>query len=172
MIIEPPNPGDCDEYYTIYTSQVPPGDVLSLLADSKAETHSLLSGLTPEQQNFSYAPGKWNVREVVGHMIDVERVFSYRAFSMARSDPADLPDMDQDAYAAVAHWGLRTVGSILSEMEAVRKNTLSLFRSFTDLEWARTGTASGKSFKVSTFPFIILGHELHHKKVLREKYLS
>lgn len=167
-----PQPGDHDPYYDRYVSLVPEGDVLALLRDQLEETRSLLVGLTDEQAAHRYAPGKWSVKEVAGHVTDTERVFAYRALRAARGDATPLPGFEQDDFVAHGGFDGRSLGSLFEELAAVRSASLALFQSFDAEALARRGTASGAGFAVRAIPFILAGHERHHLRILRERYLT
>jgi hypothetical protein len=167
-----PHADECQEYYFLYINQAPEGDILSALARQRDLVAELFSSAPAQKHEYRYAPGKWNLKEVLGHVIDAERIFAYRAFCIARGDRADLNDMDQEAYARGARYRDRPLDSIIAEFRAVRSATLALFESFTDEEWERSGSASGRRFTVRTFPFILAGHERHHCKVVRDRYLG
>lgn len=167
-----PEASEYFEYYGRYIEKVPEGDILSILESELAETLDLLDGLTEERANYRYAPGKWSVKEVIGHLIDVERLFSYRALSFARNDPAPLPSMEQEDWAKFNNASQRTLSELLMEFVAARRSSIAMFRSFDDGMWERQGTASGYRFSVRTFPYIIAGHERHHRGVLQERYLA
>ncbi len=167
-----PAPGDAAPYYFTYIDQVPAGDVFTVLAGGVAETRRLLSGLAPEREHHRYAPGKWTIREVLGHVIDAERVFGYRAFHMARGDRTPLPSMEPDDYAATAGAHRRPVAELLDELDHLRRGHLALFRGLDEEAWERTGTASGVAFRVRALPFILAGHEIHHRRGLAERYLG
>lgn len=167
-----PAQSEYGNYYHLYVSQVPAGDVFETLEGLAGEMAALAAGLSDERADYRYAPEKWSIKEVIGHVIDVERTFSFRAFAFARGDAAELPSMEQDDYAAVADYGQRSVGDIAREYTAVRVATLALFSTFDAAAWERRGRASGCDFTVRSFPFIIAGHEIHHRKVLDSKYLQ
>jgi len=169
--VERPGPSEHEAYYSTYIDQVPEGDVLQLLGTQIETTLELLASVSPELETHRYAPDKWTVREVVGHVIDAERVFAHRAFSFARADASPIPGMDQDEYAAASNAAVRPLAELASELEAVRSSTLALFRGFPDEAWTRSGVASGFSFSVRCLPFIIAGHEIHHRRGLVENYL-
>jgi len=166
-----PAPDDAASYYFTYIDQVPPGDVLEVLAGGVADTRRLLAGLDAAGEQHRYAADKWSVAEVIGHVLDTERVFGYRAFHIARGDAAPLPGMDQDAYAATAGAARRPLADLLDELAAVRDGNLRLFRGLDAEAWERTGTASGVVFRVRAIPFILAGHEIHHRRILAERYL-
>ena len=157
-----PQPSEYEEYYGLYVGQVPDGNILEILADGVKRTVDLLRGLPPEQETFRYEPG----------MIDVERVFGYRALSIARADPAPLPGMDQDLWSAASNAADRPLARQLEDFRRARASNVAMFASFDDAVWERRGTASGFSFSVRTFPWILAGHEIHHRRVLEERYLT
>lgn len=167
-----PEPGDCAPYYHLYTAEVPEGDVFALLENQIAERSRLLAHLSDDKACYRYAPGKWSVKEVVGHLCDAERVFAYRALRFARADATPLPGFEQDDFVRAANFDRRPLADLLAEFESVRRASLSLFRGMTDEELMRPGTASDKPFVVRAIPFILAGHEIHHLRVLRERYLA
>lgn len=166
-----PSEAECDAYYRNYIDQVPEGDFFALLRQQTESTQELLGQLSVEQQNFRYAPDKWTVKEVVGHMLDTEWVFAYRGLRMARGDTTALPGMDQDTFAAGSNHAERSMDSLLQELRHLRLATSALFESFDDATLDRSGNASGVSFTVRSILFIIAGHERHHVEVLKQKYL-
>jgi len=167
----PPDLTECPEVYHRYIARVPPGAILSILDQQVSDTRSLLEGLDPTAAAYRYAPGKWSVKDVVGHLSDVERVFAYRALRFARNDATPLPGFEQDDYVANSGYESRSLPSLLDELEAVRRATLALFQGLDAGALRRRGTASGGEFTVRVIPYIIAGHELHHGVVLRERYL-
>lgn len=171
-MLERPDPSEHELYYGLYVGQVPDGNVLEILGTQIRVTLDLLSSVPPELERHRYAPGKWSVREVVGHVIDVERVAAHRAFTMARGDPEPLGGIDQEVYAAGSNAGDRPLADLADELAVVRGATLALFRGLSDDVWTRTGMASGVSFTVRTFPYIIAGHEIHHRVGLETHYLG
>ncbi len=166
-----PETSEYAEYYGLYVNQVPDGDILELLDQGVRRTLDVLGGLPSERETFAYEPGKWTLRQVVGHMVDTERVFGYRALSIARCDPAALPGMDQDSWTAASNAAVRPLTAQLAELEAVRRSSIALFGSFDEAMWDERGTASDVEFCTRAFPYIIAGHEIHHLKVLEERYL-
>ena len=166
-----PGPTEHAEYYQRYIDLVPDGDIVVTLREQIFRTLALLEGLTPEQQTFRYAPGKWSVREVVGHLLDTERVFAFRALAMARSD-VELPGMDQDEWASAANAHERSLADLCSEWLMLRQGNVHMFATLGEDDGARTGKASGFEFTVCTFPWIIAGHELWHRAGLERDYLT
>ncbi len=151
-----------DEYapfYHTYVGAVPEGDVLQILAEQVRQTVDLLSGLTEEQALFRYAPGKWSVKEVVGHMADTERVMSYRALCIGRGDETPLPAFDEDAYVRDAGFDARSLEDLVQEFQTVRMATIPLLRGLDDAASRRRGTASGKPM-LPQLLYIIAGTKL------------
>ena len=159
-------------YYEKYTSLVPDGDVIATLSSQLEVTLSTLRGLTEAQGDSRYAPGKWSIKELVGHMIDGERVFSYRALRFARNDRTPLPGFEQDDYVRAGNFGKRRMSDLADEFEQVRRATLSLLRSLDDEAWLRRGVASDNEVSVRALAYILAGHETHHMQVLRTRYLT
>lgn len=165
---------DTTEYapaYSGYVAHVPDGDVLELLAAQIADTTALLRSTGEAFAGHRYAPGKWSVRELVGHLCDTERIMAYRALRIARADTTPLPGFEQDDYVAAARFEARTLSDLISEFESIRAATLSLFRSLDDTALRRRGVASGYDVSARALAFIIAGHERHHMSVLRSRYL-
>lgn len=159
-------------YYGRYVSQVPDEDFLDALERQGRETVALLEQIDEKQSQYRYAPDKWSIREVVGHLTDSERVFTYRALAFARGEAAPLPSFDEKEWAGVSSAGTRRLSDLVAEFQAVRAATLALFSSFSEEEWARSGVASSNPVTVRALAYIAAGHERHHLNVLREKYLS
>jgi hypothetical protein len=167
-----PGAGEYAPFYAGYVAGVPDGDLLALLEQQGRETVALLGAISEEKSMYRYAPGKWTIREVLGHVVDGERVFSYRALTFARGDAGPLPSFDENAWAATSGAGRRTMTDLLEEYRAVRAATVALFRSFGAEGLARSGVASKNPVTVRALAYIIAGHERHHLGILRERYLS
>ena len=159
-------------YYGTYVKLVPDGDVLAALAKQGKETQKLLRALDETKSLHRYAPDKWSIREVVGHLTDAERVFTYRALRFARADATALPGFDQDVWAKTTNANSQTLVSLLDDFQALRAATLTLFRGFDDAAWDRTGTASDNKVSVRALAWITAGHEIHHVNILKERYLN
>ena len=157
-------------YYALYISKVEGDDVDSTLDQQLVQTIELLNDLGEGRAGHRYAPDKWSVKQVVGHMIDVERIFTTRCLAFARGHQAPWPDMDQDEYMRLANFDRRSLADLAQELAAVRASSLALFRSLEEADWGRRGTASGNEFTARSIPWIIAGHERHHVGVLRERY--
>ncbi len=158
-------------YYEKYVSLVPDTDLVETLERQGAETLVLLRGLSEEQGAHRYEPGKWSIKQLVGHISDGERIFSYRALAFARGDSQALPGMEQDEWMAGVDFDARTLADLAEEFEAVRSATIQLLRHLSPEAWARRGIASDNEVTVRALAYIIAGHEAHHLRVLRERYL-
>lgn len=166
-----PPRSEFSDYHAAYADLVPEGDVVGILSRQIQETAAFLGSLTEEQGNHRYQPGKWSIKEVVGHLIDTEWVFTYRALCFARGDRTPLPTMEQDDYVANADFDSRKLSDLCAEFVALRGAGTALFRGLTPQEMLRKGRTSDHEFTVRTVPYVIAGHELHHVRVLRERYL-
>jgi uncharacterized damage-inducible protein DinB len=167
-----PDPEEYADAYAGYISTVPDGDIRDRLVEQAHATQVLLRGLSDEVARTPYAPGKWCIKEVLGHLIDAERIFCTRALRFARNDRTELPGYDHDAYVAVARFEDRKLSSLLREFAAVREATLRLFESFRPEDFERGGVANGRHTTVRAIAWIIAGHERHHQRGLRERYLA
>jgi uncharacterized damage-inducible protein DinB len=162
-----------DEYapfYETYVRLVSTEDVVGTLEAQRLQMAQLLSACSERDGNFRYAPGKWTVKEVIGHINDAERIFAYRALRIARGDRTPLASFDQNDYAPQSNAARRTLEDLAAEFDAIRVATALLFRSLTDQAWLCRGTASDHPVSVRALAFIIAGHELHHRGILDERY--
>ena len=158
------------DYYANYISKVPGSDVLSVLESQRLQMLQLFAGRSERDGSFRYAPGKWTVKEVLGHITDTERIFSYRALRIARGDQTPLPGFEQDDYVRSGAFGDRTLAGLAEEFGAVRTASVSLLRSFNEEAWSRRGMASQKEVTVRAIGFMIAGHQIHHRIILEERY--
>lgn len=165
-----PAPGDCSQYLSGYVAAVPDGDILAALEREGARAVGLFRALPAHLADHAYAPGKWTIRQVVAHLSDSERVFAYRALRFGRADETPLPSFDQDAWLPHAHAETRPWSELVDELAAVRAASLHLFRSFAPEDWERRGVASGHPVSVRALAWVISGHEIHHRRVLAERY--
>jgi hypothetical protein len=165
-----PETSEYAPFYANYIRNVTEDDVVAALEAQSRETAALLARVDDEKASYRYEPGKWSVKEVVGHFTDAERVFAYRALAIARGDQASLPGFDEKTYVANANFDRRPMRSIADEYAAVRAATLATFRGFSDEAWQRIGTANNVPVSVRALAHISLGHERHHLRVLRERY--
>ena len=167
-----PAPSEYHEYYGRYTDLVPDGEIVVTLREQLGQTLELLGGIPADQETFRYAEGKWSIREVVGHLIDTERVFSFRALTIARQDGAELPGMDQEEWGGRNNAHERSLAALTDEWISLRRANVHLFSSFDADAGSRAGIASGYDFTVRSFPWIIAGHELWHRQGIARDYLG
>ena len=165
-----PAPGDYAPYAEQYILLVAGDDILYTLDAQHKQTATLFSGRSERDGNFRYAPGKWSLKEVVGHVADAERIFAYRAMRIARGDQTPLAGFEQDDYVRAARFGARKLADIVGEYADVRQASLALFRSLDEEAWLRRGVANGNPVTVLALAYLIAGHELHHRKILDERY--
>ncbi|TSB45890.1 DinB family protein [Alkalicoccobacillus porphyridii] len=154
-----------------FISLVPDGDIEEILNKQRTKTINLLSSVKEDLASKAYASGKWTLKEVIGHMTDSERVMSYRMLAIARNESEPLPPMDQNQYVSAANFNKLAWEQLLTGLDTVRSNTLSLISTFDDTEWVRTGNVMNSPVSIGTIAYGIAGHELHHRKVISEKYL-
>jgi len=167
-----PEAGEYDPYYERYISLVTGTDILGTLESQRRQMLLLLSGCDEADADFRYAPDKWSVKEVLGHVCDTERIFAYRALRFARADRTPLPGYEQDDYARIANFDARNISDLAADFASVRAATIALLRSFDAEAWQRRGSANDNEVSVRALAHIIAGHELHHVAILRERYLK
>lgn len=158
-------------YYRGYIELVDDEGILELLHSSRDEFTYLINTFTEEKGNFSYESGKWTVKDIIQHVTDSERVFSYRALRFARADATKLEGFDQNEYAAMVPTSSRLLKDLIAEFVAVRASTIQQFEGFDEEMLERNGNASGVEFRVDMLGFLISGHLLHHLKIINERYL-
>jgi DinB superfamily len=167
-----PETNEYAEYYGKYVSLVADGDINQTLAAQFADTLKLLRSIPEAKGLHAYAPDKWTIKQMLGHVIDCERVFAYRTLCIGRGDQTKFPGFEQDDYVANTDFNARTLADLIDEFVAVRQASLHLFKHFTDAEWRRIGTASDNPVSARALAYIIAGHELYHDALLRERYLA
>lgn len=158
-------------YYSTYIDKVPDGDLLGILADQVPAVLTTLRPVGEAGADHAYGPGKWTIKEVVGHLADTERVMAYRALTFARGDSTALPSFDENTWAPAGRFGERTLASLLDEWVAVRSASIALLAGLPADTGARSGTASGKPISVRALAYIIAGHLNHHLGILEARYL-
>ncbi|MBC7790844.1 MAG: DinB family protein [Anaerolineae bacterium] len=171
-LIARPDPSEYGSYYGTYINKVPEGDVIDILERQRKEMQQLLADLPADKADYRYAPGKWSIKEVIGHMADAERIFSYRALRFARGDRTPLASFDENEYVLNANFAERSIVDLAEEYDAVRQATMTLVRNLSPDSFIRKGTASEKEFTVRALIYVVAGHERHHLLLLRERYLS
>ncbi|MCM2272515.1 MAG: DinB family protein [candidate division Zixibacteria bacterium] len=167
-----PGPDEHAPYYSRYIERVPDGDIVITLDLIRRETLELLRTISEERSMFAYAPEKWNIREVLGHVADGERVFSYRALWFARRSEHPLPSMEENEFAKYGGHARRSWNSIVAEYDHVRTATIDLFDHLDAESFLRTGIAGGQQVSVRGLAWIIAGHDLHHREMIKTRYLA
>lgn len=167
-----PERNEYAEYYEGYVSSIPEDDVVSVLAGQAAELEAMIAGLPENKGIFSYADGKWTIKELLGHIIDGERVFGYRLHRFSHGDATPLSSFDQDIYVNNGRSNQRTFAHLLDEFASVRRGNLSLVRTLREADWDLAGTASDAHVTVRALAFIMAGHVRHHLRIMQERYLA
>jgi hypothetical protein len=167
-----PEPTEYHSDYAGYISLVPESDIIAALTAQLAQTQEMFRGVDESRAGHRYAPGKWSIREVAGHMSDGERVFGYRAFAIARGETALLPSFDENPYVAASGYDTWSMRDLIDTFTALRTANLITLRALDEEAWSRVGNANGHPVTPRAIAFTLVGHERHHSKVLRERYLS
>jgi hypothetical protein len=159
------------EYYGRYIDLVEESDIVSAMQRQLADVTELFSQITDEKGLYAYDEGKWTIKELLGHLIDGERVFAYRAFRFSRADETPLPGFDQNPYVENANYNSIKIADLLEEFVCLRKSNILCFKNLTDEMWNRKGIASDNEITVRALVFCLVGHIVHHLKILKERYL-
>jgi uncharacterized damage-inducible protein DinB len=167
-----PDRTEAAPFYFTYIDQVPDGDIVERLEAQGREVLDLLRGISDAQSQHRYAADKWSIHEVLNHINDTERVFTFRALWFARGFESPLPSFDQNVGVAAARADEVAWPVLVDEFRALREATLALFRTLPDEAWARRGVASDKQVSVKALAYMVAGHVIHHLKILRERYLD
>ena len=167
-----PVPGEFTPYFGTYIDKVPDGDVIGVLESGIGTTRKLLGSVSEARAGYRYAEGKWSLKEVLGHMSDTERIFAYRLLTFARGDAGPLPGFDENSYTPAQESDRVPFAWLLDEFVAVRAATLALLKVIPPPAWERRGVASGNPLSARAAAWIIAGHEIHHRGVLEERYLT
>jgi len=167
-----PQPGEYTPYYERYISLVPANDILAAFDDQRREMLLLLCGRTEADGDLRYAPDKWSLKELLGHVNDTERIMSYRALRISRGDATQIEGYEQDDYVRNGPFAGRPLADLIEDYIAVRRATISLFRNLDEAAWTRRGVANKNEVTVRALAYIIAGHELHHRRIIEEKYLK
>ncbi|MEP7318375.1 MAG: DinB family protein [Panacibacter sp.] len=166
-----PNPNDAATFYHRYINYAQGNSITEVMANHAKQLKDFYTSLPEANADYAYAEGKWTIKEVLQHVIDAERVFSYRALRIARKDKTPLPGFDENEYAKNSNAPARTLQSLKDEFNAVRYSTDLMLQSFNEDQLNATGIASNNSITVNALAFITYGHLLHHKAILEERYL-
>jgi DinB family protein len=165
-----PDPSQYTPYHAEYVSAVPDGDILALLRTNGNDLDALFASVAEEHGGYRYAEGKWSIREILGHIIDGERVLGYRALRAARGDATPLAGYDAEAYIGPAGSDARSLADLRAELRAVRESTTCFFASLPDEAWDRIGVTEGRAISVRALAYVIVGHAIHHMRMLVDRY--
>jgi uncharacterized damage-inducible protein DinB len=172
LMVARPEQGEYAPYYDRYISLITGTDILGTLDAQRRQTMILLSGRDEADGEFRYAPDKWNAKEVLGHVCDTERIFAYRALRIARGDQTPMAGFEQDDYVKNGPFARISMEEIVEDYIAVRRATLTLLRNLDEAAWVRRGVANKNEVSVRALAYIIAGHEVHHRRILEEKYFG
>jgi uncharacterized damage-inducible protein DinB len=167
-----PMPGEFADYASADIAAVGGDDAVDILLHLADSTEALFRSLAePAERGMTYAPGKWTLKQVLGHLVDDERIFAYRLLCVARGEEGELPGFDENRYAATGEFDRRSLDDLLAEYASVRAATLDMLRGLPESAWARRGRVNGYECSVRGLAFHIAGHELHHHRTVRERYV-
>ena len=166
-----PSNEEFPSYFDKYIDLVPEGSLEDTLIKQLKDTTAFLSNISETQANYRYATGKWTIKEVIGHITDTERIMSYRLLRIARGDQSPLAGYDDESYVKEAAFHSCSLPDLLKDFSAVRQSTVSLVRSLPEDVWSRKGITNNSEISVRALAYIIAGHELHHVKIIKDKYV-
>jgi hypothetical protein len=167
-----PDPGEYNPYYQKYISLVPGENIVATLSGQIEDTLVLLRGISESNGELRYAPDKWSIKEVIGHLIDAERIFTYRALRMARNDRTPLPGFEENDYVINGDFGGSRLADLADEFHTVRKSSVYFFKHLSEEAWTRRGVANNDEISVRAIAYVVAGHELHHLGIIRTRYLG
>ncbi|MBW4890210.1 DinB family protein [Mucilaginibacter sp. HMF5004] len=166
-----PGPEEYVPFYATYISKVGNGDIIKILEEQMESTYQLAKNMPADKAGYAYAPGKWTIKEVWGHMADTERVMAYRALRFARNDSLELQGFDQDDYMTYSRFNERSLDDLAEEFKTLRQANMYLLKNLNAEEKQRGGLANGNYVTVNALLYIIAGHEHHHIQIVKERYL-
>lgn len=170
--LQRPGANEYAEYYEKYVSLVPETNILKVLGEQMESVRGLISNIPAEQETFRYAPEKWSIRELVGHINDGERVFGFRAFTFAHSEASALPGFDENDYVRESNFNQTPLQDLLAHFLLLRDSNILLLEQLAERDWAKSGVASENAVTVRALVWIMAGHVRHHLRILTERYLS
>ncbi|HDR7952100.1 TPA: DinB family protein [Bacillus toyonensis] len=167
-----PGTNEYNPYYSTYIKLVPDGDIIHILEQQMKETNLLLKDISDSEGHFRYAPNKWSIKEVIGHIADTERIMAYRLLSIARGETAELPGYNDDMYVLRAAFDKQAMQDLLTNLTVVRQSTVHLLKSLDKDAWLQRGIANNSEVTVRALANIIAGHELHHRQIIKVRYFG
>lgn len=166
-----PDKTEYPAHYQVYIDQTPDSDILRYLLDQLEEVKSFFENIPTQKLSYRYTEGKWSIIEILGHVIETERIFAYRALRFSKNDRTPLPSFDENEFMVNSVYDSVKLETLLEEFDLVRKANLIMFGNFTEQMWTLKGNASGNMMSVRAVPFILAGHLNHHLNVIRNRYL-
>jgi len=171
LVVSRPDASEYAPYYDMYISLVKEGDIIRTLSDQLGSALTLLNGISEEKASYRYAPDKWSIKQIVGHMTDAERIMSYRALRIARNDKTPIEGFEQDDYVKYASFDDCALADLVEEFKLLRQANLLLYRQLKEEAWYRMGTANDVEVSVRAIVYVIAGHVTHHMEILKSQYL-
>jgi uncharacterized damage-inducible protein DinB len=171
-MLQRPTENEYPDYYHPYIKLVPNGEIVQILQENLLAVATLFKGLTEEETNLRYAPGKWSVKEVLGHIIDTERIMTYRLLRVSRGDQTPLAGFNETDYVEAAKTHNLSMEAILEDFKATRNAAITLIKNTPEEAWVNKGNANGMEITTRAIAYIIAGHEMHHRKIVEERYLK
>ncbi len=167
-----PEKSEYPEYHEQYIRLIPGENVIRALEGQMLELQALVSDLPTDKEDYAYAPGKWTIKEVIGHLIDCERVFGYRVLRFARGDSKELPGFDEKMYVTAGKFNKRSFYDLAHEFSVLREANIILFKNLDEEALSRTGTSDGITTTARAYIFAIAGHSAHHVRTIKARYLE
>jgi hypothetical protein len=167
-----PKTGEYNPYYERYINLIEGDDIINVLKNQINSSVKISKSISEKDGNYAYAEGKWTVKELLGHLVDTERIMAYRALSFARNEKQAQPGFEQDDYVAGGNFSKRTLHDLINEFKLVREANIILFNSFDEEVLKRRGIANDSEITVLALIYILAGHEKHHMRILNERYLK
>ena len=171
-MLQRPFESEYPPYYHAYINLVPEGELVSILKENLVSTKKLFESISESNGKFSYAPGKWSIKEVLGHMTDTERIMSYRLLRVGRGDQTALAGFDETLYVEGSHVHQLPIKNILEDFIATRNATLTLVHNMPESAWENKGFANNNEITARAIAYIIAGHAIHHRKIITDRYLT
>ena len=173
-MLNQPEQGEYASFYQNYVTnaiEAAQGNILQLLTELKDNTYGFFKSIPPEKAEYAYSEGKWTIKQLLGHLIDAERVFAYRALCFSRKETKELPGFDENDFVNNANFNSRTIDDLAKEFKSVRESNLYMLNALTDEQANFSGIANGNPVSVRALAYIMAGHELHHIQIITERYL-
>jgi uncharacterized damage-inducible protein DinB len=159
-------------YYKGYVDIVPKGNIIKIMEKQNEQFCEFLAQVTDKKADYRYAEGKWSVKEVIGHIVDTELVFLYRALRFSRKDTQELPGFEQNDYVANSNYSQQTLGDLVEQFYLLRKTSVAFYKSLAKNTWTNKGKANGQSVTVKALSYIMVGHVIHHMQIINKRYLA